>query len=59
MAAEKALTRVCGYSASKAAIDNLTKWLAVEFAQKYGAGVRVNAIAPGFFLAEQVTCYSL
>ena len=53
MAAIQPLTRVCGYSASKAAIENLTRWLAVEFAQKYGDGVRVNAIAPGFFLAEQ------
>ena len=44
---------MCGYSASKAAIENLTRWLAVEFAQKYGDGLRVNAIAPGFFLAEQ------
>ena len=53
MAAITPLTRVCGYSASKAAIENLTRWLAVEFAQKYGDGLRVNAIAPGFFLAEQ------
>lgn len=53
MAAQKPLTRVIGYAASKAAIDNFTKWLAVEVATKYGAGLRVNAIAPGFFVGEQ------
>ncbi|RMF82877.1 MAG: SDR family oxidoreductase [Chloroflexi bacterium] len=53
MAAQKILTRVIGYSAAKAAIDNYTKWLAVELATKYGAGLRVNAIAPGFFIGEQ------
>eukprot|EP01120_Amphizonella_sp_Union-15-10_P007667 TRINITY_DN2617_c0_g1_i1.p1 TRINITY_DN2617_c0_g1~~TRINITY_DN2617_c0_g1_i1.p1 ORF type:complete len:288 (+),score=55.92 TRINITY_DN2617_c0_g1_i1:3-866(+) len=53
MAASRALTRVCGYSASKAAVDNYTRWMAVELAKKLGEGVRVNAIAPGFFLADQ------
>jgi len=53
MAADRALTRVMGYSASKAAIDNFTKWMAVELAQKYGDGMRVNAIAPGFFIGNQ------
>lgn len=53
MAASRAITRVLGYGAAKAAIDNVTKWLAVELATKYGPGLRVNAIAPGFFIGEQ------
>jgi NAD(P)-dependent dehydrogenase (short-subunit alcohol dehydrogenase family) len=53
MAADRPMTRVMGYAASKAAIDNYTKWLATEFATKYGEGIRVNAIAPGFFIGEQ------
>ncbi|RCJ22984.1 D-mannonate oxidoreductase [Nostoc minutum NIES-26] len=53
MSAIRAISRVVGYSAAKAGIDNFTRWLAVELAQKYGAGLRVNAIAPGFFIGEQ------
>jgi len=53
MAATRALTRVVGYSASKAAIDNFTKWMATELALKFGEGLRVNAIAPGFFISNQ------
>ena len=53
MTAQKPLTRVLGYGNAKAAVDNYTKWLAVELAQKFGSGVRVNAIAPGFFIGEQ------
>ena len=53
MAAERAITRVVGYAAAKAAIDNLTRWLSVELARNNGPGLRVNAIAPGFFVGEQ------
>jgi NAD(P)-dependent dehydrogenase (short-subunit alcohol dehydrogenase family) len=53
MSAMQAITRVVGYSASKAAIDIFTKWLATELAIKYGENMRVNAIAPGFFIGEQ------
>lgn len=47
------LTRVVGYGAAKAAITNFTKYLAIELATKFGEGLRVNAIAPGFFITEQ------
>jgi NAD(P)-dependent dehydrogenase (short-subunit alcohol dehydrogenase family) len=47
------LTRVGGYSAAKAAVQNHTQWMAVELATKHGEGVRVNSIAPGFLLTEQ------
>jgi NAD(P)-dependent dehydrogenase (short-subunit alcohol dehydrogenase family) len=53
MAAQKIISRVVGYSAAKAAIDNFTQSLAVELANKYGEGIRVNAIAPGFFIGKQ------
>jgi NAD(P)-dependent dehydrogenase (short-subunit alcohol dehydrogenase family) len=53
MAAQRALTRVGGYSAAKGAVDSFTRWLAVELARSFGGGIRVNAIAPGFFLGEQ------
>lgn len=53
MAALRTITRVAGYSAAKSAIANFTGWLAVEMAHKYGEGIRVNAISPGFFLTEQ------
>ncbi|MDR0542173.1 MAG: SDR family oxidoreductase [Dysgonamonadaceae bacterium] len=53
MATYSALTRVPGYSVAKTGINIFTKWMATEMAQKFGEGVRVNAIAPGFFIGDQ------
>lgn len=53
MAAFRPMTRVCGYAAAKAGISNFTAYMATETAKKFGEGIRVNAIAPGFFITEQ------
>jgi len=53
MAAFRPMTRVCGYAAAKAGISNFTAYMATECARKFGEGIRVNAIAPGFFITEQ------
>ncbi len=53
MASQRAITRVLGYSLAKSAIDCYTKWFAMELGNRYKDAVRINAIAPGFFLTEQ------
>src|ERR1051326_5378763 len=53
MAAARALSGALGYSVAKAGVDGFTRWLAVDLARRYGDGIRVNAIAPGVFVAPQ------
>ncbi|MCX2678653.1 SDR family oxidoreductase [Galbibacter sp. EGI 63066] len=53
MATYSAITRVMGYSVAKTGVNNFTQWMAMEMALKFGDRVRVNAIAPGFFIGEQ------
>ena len=53
MTSTRVISRVVGYSAAKAAVDQYTRWMAVELAKRTGGAVRVNAVAPGFFVADQ------
>jgi len=53
MAPQTVITKVLGYSMAKSAIDSYTRWFAVELGKRFGGSIRMNAIAPGFFLTEQ------
>ncbi|MGZ3757761.1 MAG: SDR family oxidoreductase [Mucilaginibacter sp.] len=53
MNSKKAVTKVLGYNMGKAAVDCYNQWFAVELANRYGDAIRMNALAPGFFLTEQ------
>lgn len=53
MASAQSITRVLGYSNAKAAVDSFTRWMALELAKRYGDGMRMNAVAPGFFMGKQ------
>jgi len=53
MNSKRAITKVLGYNMGKAAVDCYTQWFAVELANRYGDAIRMNALAPGFFLTEQ------
>ncbi|MBV6647191.1 MAG: SDR family oxidoreductase [Cyclobacteriaceae bacterium] len=53
MAATQAISRGVGYSAAKSAVENFTRWMAMEMALKFGDGIRVNAVSPGFFITHQ------
>ena len=53
MASTQAITRVLGYSIAKSGIEIFTKWMAMELSMKFGDRLRVNAVAPGFFIGKQ------
>ena len=53
MNSKRAITKVLGYNMGKAAVDCYNQWFAVELANRYGDKIRMNALAPGFFLTEQ------
>ncbi|AMR33613.1 D-mannonate oxidoreductase [Mucilaginibacter sp. PAMC 26640] len=53
MNSKRAVTKVLGYNMGKAAVDCYNQWFAVELANRYGDAIRMNALAPGFFLTEQ------